>query len=237
MGGPRGLAAFLFFLGLSSQVSAAQKVIIVSGTSSDYFDGLYAEEGHGSSAHYKRLGGANSGGWYDYLYRGTERQGTWVLGVNNENNFERTIAQYRAPARSAGVDVPPERGWQRVSDGSKDGGESGGDRPNIRVTGFQLDEEETAAGVYERGGGETKEGFVCRTGRGNYNSEKWSHTKWTEEWFCDKTKACEADLNVSAGCMPVIVVGASAGMDGVYTTKNPKDPFKQVDASNILFKD
>ena len=70
MGGPRGLAAFLFFLGLSSQVSAAQEVFIVKGT--NYNDGLFAEEGQGSNAHYKRLGGANKYGNYYYLYRGTE---------------------------------------------------------------------------------------------------------------------------------------------------------------------
>ena len=33
----------------------------------------------------------------------------------------------------------------------------------MRVTRLQLDEKETAAGVFERGGGETVEGIICRT--------------------------------------------------------------------------
>ena len=50
-----------------------------------------------------------------------------------------------------------------MDDGSKDGEESGEDQPNVRVTRLQLDEKETAAGVFERGGGETVEGIICRT--------------------------------------------------------------------------
>ena len=37
--------------------------------------------------------------------------------------------------------------------GSKDGKESGVDKPNVRVTRLQLDEIETAVGVFEQGGG------------------------------------------------------------------------------------
>ena len=174
--GPRGLAAFLFFLALSStvrackskearkqgeSVGARKEVFVVEGTIYGY-DGLYAEEGHGSSKHYKRLGGANSYGNYYYLYRGTERRGTWVLGWGK--NFETRIGYYRAPAGSAAGQPPPLRGWQHVKDWSKDGKESGIDAPNVRVTRLQLDEKETAAGVFERGGGETVEGIICRTG-------------------------------------------------------------------------
>ena len=112
MGGPRGLAALLFFLGLSSQVSARQEVILVKGT--DGSDGLYVDEGQGSSAYYKRLEGANSGGTYHSLlhtpYSVTERQGTWVLGWGG--NSGGGIGSYRAPAGSAGEDAPPEIGWQ-----------------------------------------------------------------------------------------------------------------------------
>ena len=123
MGGPRGLAAF-FFLGLSYQVSAAEEVFIVEGAGDNGVDGLYVEEGQGSSAtaYYKRLGGADSDGYYYYLYRGTERQGTWVLGCAfNGDNFEENkdlykdltdLRYYRAPVGSAGEDAPPERGWQ-----------------------------------------------------------------------------------------------------------------------------
>ena len=72
--GPRGLAAFLFFLALSSTVRARKEVVVVEGADSYNDDnGLYAEEGHGSSAHYKRLGGADSAGDYYHLYVGTER--------------------------------------------------------------------------------------------------------------------------------------------------------------------
>ena len=130
----------------------------VEGTDGD--DGLYAEEGHGSSAYYKRLGGVDSYGRYWYLYRGTERRGTWVLGVGK--NFETRRARYRAPAGSAAGQPPPVRGWQYVSDGSKDGRESVIYWSNERVTRLQLDKKETAVGVFERGGGETEEGIVCR---------------------------------------------------------------------------
>ena len=137
-------------------------MVVVQGAS--WLDGLYAEEGHGSTKHYKRLGGADINGDYFYLYRGTERRGTWVLGVGK--NFETRRADYRAPAGSAAGQPPPLSGWQYVYDGrSKDGRESGRDVPNMRVTRLQLDEKETAAGVFERGGGETVEGIICRTGR------------------------------------------------------------------------
>ena len=86
--GPRGLAAFLFFLALSSTVRARREVVVVESTSVCCYDGLYAEEDHGPThykhykhdKHYKKLGGASSAGSYSYLYRGTERRGTWVLG-------------------------------------------------------------------------------------------------------------------------------------------------------------
>ena len=41
MDGPRGLAAFLFFLGLSFQVSAGQEVILIKGAGE--YDGLYTK--------------------------------------------------------------------------------------------------------------------------------------------------------------------------------------------------
>ena len=50
-----------------------------------------------------------------------------------------------------------------MKDGSKDGRESGDDQPNVRVTRLQLDEKETAAGVFERGGEADVEGIICRT--------------------------------------------------------------------------
>ena len=138
-------------------------MVLVEDTYDRYRDGLYAEEGHGSTKHYKRLGGANSGDYYCYLYRGTERRGTWVIG--DGKNFETRRGAYRAPAGSATGQPPPISGWKHVWDRSKDGGESGDDKPNIRVTRLgKLDEKETAAGVFERGGGETEEGIICRTG-------------------------------------------------------------------------
>ena len=161
--GPRGLAAFLFFLALSSTVRARKvEVVVVEGACCG-FDGLYAEEGHGSTKHYKRLGGATFLGNYYYLYRGTERRGTWVLGRGK--SIETRRAWFRAPAGSAANQPPPLSGWQGVCcDLSKDGSESGSDDPNMRVTRLQLDEKETAASVFERGGGETEEGIICRSG-------------------------------------------------------------------------
>ena len=158
--GPRGLAAFLFFLALSSTVRARKEVFVVEGA--NHRNGLYAEEGHGSTKHYKRLGGASSHGNYYYLYQGTEQRGTWLLGYGE--NFETREALYRAPAVSAAGQPPLVIGWRTVPGGSKDGGESGSDEPNVRVTGFQLDEKGTAAGVLERGGGEMVEGIICKTG-------------------------------------------------------------------------
>ena len=55
-------------------------------------------------------------------------------------------------------------------DRSKDERESGVDEPNMRVTRLQLDEKETAAGVFERGGGETVEGIICRR-NSNYKGD------------------------------------------------------------------
>lgn len=149
----------------SSQVGARKEVFVVEGHLG-YGDGFYAEEGHRSSAHYKRLGGADDGGDHFYLYRGTERRGTWVLGQGK--NFKTREALYRAPAGSATGQPPPVSGWQNVYDWSKDGAESGSDRPSLKVTRFQLGEKETAAGVFEQGGRETEEGIICRTsGRGD----------------------------------------------------------------------
>ena len=85
----------------------------------------------------------------------------WVLGAGK--NFEKRRANYRAPTGSAPGQPPPVSGWQDVFDGSKDGEESGWDSPKVRVTRLQLDEKETAAGVFERGGGEAVEGIICRT--------------------------------------------------------------------------
>ena len=112
IGGPGGLAAFLLFCnGLNSQVRAQQQVFIVEQLGSyKGYSGLYAEEGQGSTKYYKRLGGESSKGHYLYLYRGTERRGTWVIGYGR--NFEGKWADFRAPAGSAGEDAPPERGWQ-----------------------------------------------------------------------------------------------------------------------------
>ena len=166
--GPRGLAAFLFFLALSSTVRARQEVYVVKGTSVTGMDGLYAEEGQGSSAHYKRLGGADSWGGYYYLYRGTERRGAWVLGRGM--TFETRRTHFRAPAGSAANQPPPFSGWKYVHDWTKDGKESGEDLGNVRVTRLQLDEKETAAGVFERGGGETVEGIICRR-NSNYKGD------------------------------------------------------------------
>ena len=159
---PRGLAAFLFFLALSCQARARKDVFRVEGTSFD--GGLYAEEqtrNRGWGKHYKRLGAAGNDGWTFYLYRGTQRRGTWVFG-NGNNEEGRRFAIYRAPAGSA-ADRPPLDGWEYVQDGSTDGKEIGEDSSSMRVTGFQLDEKETAAGVFKRGGGRTVEGIICRT--------------------------------------------------------------------------
>ena len=185
---PKWVAAFVFVVvvavvvsvvvAFSSQVGARKEVFVVEGHLG-YGDGFYAEEGHRSSAHYKRLGGADDGGDHFYLYRGTERRGTWVLGWGK--NFETRIARFRAPAGSAAGQPPPVSGWQYVIDGSKDGEESWDDRPNVRVTRLQLDEKETAAGVFERGGGETVGGIICRTDDGGDVVSYLSFMYWVKK--------------------------------------------------------
>ena len=231
-GGPGGLAAFLLFChGLTSQVSAGQEVIVVKGARYDYYAGLFAEEAQGSSAHFKRLGGADSNEFYPYLYQSTEQRGTWVLSWANEDNFEERIAIFRAPAGSNGENTPPEKGWQYVRDGSNDGGKSRGNEPNLRVIKVQLDEEETAASVHKRGGGETTNGVICRTGRGWTNSEFWSHIMWDDLEFCHKTEACE-----SVPMFRWLVVTGTDGKDGIYKRNISIGSLIHLDGDSTIYK-
>ena len=96
---------------------------------------------------------------------------------------------------------------QWVSVRSKDGSERGWDAPRVRVTRFQLDEKETAAGVFQQGGGEINEGLLC------IKDNKWTHIK--DEQICDKTKDCKTGLDEKEGiCQPVLVTGSNTA-DGV----------------------
>ena len=162
MFGLRAVSILLLCLALiCQQVQAQAQVFIVKGTY--YHDGIYTEEGEGSNLRYKRMGGATNNGNYLYLYRGTERADTWLVGYGTrttENGrrygttFEGRIASLRAPARGAEDRLPPEEGWQYVYDQydwSRDGGESRYDEPDMRVTGFNL-KEATADEMFQRGG-------------------------------------------------------------------------------------
>ena len=91
---------------ISHKVQAQAQVFIVNGT--DYHDGIYAEEGEGINVRHKRMGGEKKWGKYSYLYGGTERFDTWVVGYGT--TFEGRIAKYRVPAGGAGDQLPPEEG-------------------------------------------------------------------------------------------------------------------------------
>ena len=187
-----------------------QEVYAVEGTGSGGKDGLFAKERHYSDGlHYKRMGGAADWGHFHYLYPGTERQGMWLLG-DSTSSFKAREALYRAPAGEGGA--VPKRGWMwNSSCRCKDGGEVERDRPDIRVTGFRL--KKTAAGVFQEGVGETDEGVLCRTGRGKYKSELWSHTLWSDQAFCSKIKKCEFE---SEKQQAVVITGTNA-RNGIYT--------------------
>ena len=112
MVGPRGLLAFLLFcLPLIHQAQPQPKVFILNGATS--YDGVYEEDGRGSNLRYKRMGGADEKGWYRYLYRGTHRPDTWVVGYAGRS-FEARVGKYRAPAGGGGYRLPPEEDWQNV---------------------------------------------------------------------------------------------------------------------------
>ena len=99
--------------------------------------------------------------------------------------------------------MPQEENWQFVNDMSKDGRESGWawDRPGMRVTSFTL-KEATADQMFDRGGGQTAGGLVCKI-RGldsDWSSEEWKHMTWADEQMCDRTKNCENGLDEPVDC-------------------------------------
>ena len=195
-------------------------------------DGVYSEEGEGADHRYQRMGGADEYGWYFYLYRGTERANTWVVGIGT--SFEARRAWYRAPAGGGGDRLPPEEDWQAVFDRSKDGRESGRDEPDMRVTGVNL-KEATADEIYEKGGEPRDDGIVCKTrDQDSGNNGEWKYISWTDKQICDGTKNCENGLDEPEGCKrPVVVVVGSDGKDGVY---NRNSRYKQENGHNTIFK-
>ena len=119
-------------------------------------------------------------------------------------------------------------------------GKRRGEEPNIRVTGFNL-KEATAEMMYQKGGEQTINGIVCtvRDIVTYYKSEVWTHIRWTDDQFCDKTKNCEAGLDEPDGCqrpVVVVIVTGTGGRDGVFIKTTTSDIFKQMDRSNIIFK-
>ena len=77
MVGVRAVSILLLGLPLVYQVEAQTKVFIVKGAFT--YDGIFAKGVEGSKMHFKRMGRAVSG-YYCYLYRGTERADSWVVG-------------------------------------------------------------------------------------------------------------------------------------------------------------
>ena len=79
----------LLCLPLIGKVEAQPKVFVVNGAGGGS-DGVFAEEGKGADHRYQRMGGADTYGHYYYLYRGTERADTWVVGRGR--SFEERVA-------------------------------------------------------------------------------------------------------------------------------------------------
>ena len=234
MVGPRGPDFLLLCLPLISQVAAEAQAFVVSGAG--YRDGVYEEQGEGADWRFQRMGGADFRGRHYYLYRGTEQADTWVLGLGR--TFQARYAVYRAPAGEGGERMPQEENWQFVNDMSKDGRESGWawDRPGMRVTSFTL-KEATADQMFDRGGGQTAGGLVCKI-RGldsDWSSEEWKHMTWADEQMCDRTKNCENGLDEPVDCERFLVTGSDA-RDGVYA-KNSLGTYKQQNGRNIIFMD
>ena len=81
MFGVRAVSILLLCLALiCHQVQAQAQVFIVKGAGYNLYDGIYAEEGEGSNLRYQRMGGVDTWGKYYYIYRGTERADTWLVG-------------------------------------------------------------------------------------------------------------------------------------------------------------
>ena len=106
----------------------------------------------------------------------------------------------------------------------------------MRVTGFNL-MEASAEDMYEKGGEQTAGGILCkiRDLDSEWNSEEWTHIRWTDEQFCDKTKNCENGLDEPDFCQQVLITGSDA-RDGVYI-RTGIDTYKQGGGDNIIFKE
>ena len=106
----------------------------------------------------------------------------------------------------------------------------------MRVTGFNL-KEASAEDMYEKGGEQTAGGILCkiRDLDSEWNSEEWTHIRWTDEQFCDKTKNCENGLDEPDFCQQVLITGSDA-RDGVYI-RTGIDTYKQGGGDNIIFKE
>ena len=109
---------------------ATSSVYVVTGISS-FFDGIY-EEKREPELHYKKVGEADSGGNYDFLYTDSRRPQTWILGEGK--TFSATWAKVRAPA-IAGRPVVTQ--WSYVGNGRREGKEEGIPLPHIRVVGVE----------------------------------------------------------------------------------------------------
>ena len=129
-------------------------------------------------------------------------------------SFVGAIAWYRAPAGQGGDRPPPLTGWKFVLDQSRDGKESGSDSPDVRVTGGKL-KEATAEAVFERGGGETDGGIVCKV-----QDSEWAYIRWFDEQFCDGTETCSNKMDEIKGCQWVVVTG-SINQSIIYFVQQP----------------
>ena len=104
------------------------------------------------------------------------------------------------------------------------------DGPDIRVTGFKL-KEATAEAVYERGGGETDDGFVCK-----FRDLKWVYINWSDEQFCDGTETCSNKMDEPKGCQRPVIVTGSNGRDGI-NIKVGTSTYSQDGGSNIIYNE
>ena len=83
-------SVLVVILFLARRIAGGATVYVVTGAGS-LFNGVY-EEKREPELHYKKLVEANSYGYYDFLYKGSQHGNTWILGYGD--TLSAALAQY-----------------------------------------------------------------------------------------------------------------------------------------------